>query len=448
LNGISTIASSSRYRPAVPRRGVALVWIAIVMIVLVGFLGLAFDWGYAYYTSQKLQNAADAAALAGAQRVWESHGWARSRAQDFASANEAGGYAVQLDDNNANIDTGDIVIGTYDPDTRTFTPTEDRTKANAVHVDAKRTEGSVNGPLPLVWGGLFGNDSAKFHRWAIAVAEGGPHNADIIALNRTEKQSFYLAGNANLDLGLGVVQVDSTHVDAATFQGSITFIAGAVDMVATEYETRGRPELSNISMNTDQDYVADPYATLPEPVPGTAMVPPKISGYTTFSPGYYPQGLNMNDGENVVLEPGVYILDNGFKINGHANLTGMGVMFFIRTGAVDINGTGEIRLSPPDTGVYEGIQFFQARANKTEAKFNGMGLITGIDDPTTPGVDESTNGMGMLYFPTAKTYLLGTGQQFLTGLIADKIEVQGNGRKTVTGGYDGDDGADKVWLAE
>jgi len=74
--------------------------------------------------------------------------------------------------------------------------------------------------------------------------------------------------------------------------------------------------------------------------------------------------------------------------------------------------------------------------------------MTGVDDPATTGVDESTNGMGMLYFPTAKQYLLGTGDQFLRGLIADKIEVQGDGRKVVTGGYDGDDGADKVWLAE
>jgi hypothetical protein len=30
----------------------------------------------------------------------------------------------------------------------------------------------------------------------------------------------------------------------------------------------------------------------------------------------------MNDGENVFLTPGVYILDNGFNLNGHANLTG------------------------------------------------------------------------------------------------------------------------------
>src|SRR5688500_11339259 len=79
-------------------RGVTLVWAAIVMFVLVGFVALAVDWGYSYYTTQKLQNAADSAALAGAQRVWFSHGEARERAKDFSSANEAGGDPVLLDE--------------------------------------------------------------------------------------------------------------------------------------------------------------------------------------------------------------------------------------------------------------------------------------------------------------------------------------------------------------
>jgi hypothetical protein len=125
-------------------------------------------------------------------------------------------------------------------------------------------------------------------------------------------------------------------------------------------------------------------------------------------------------------------------------------MFFIRTGAVNLNGTGEVRLTPPTDGDYKGIQFFQARNNTNEAKFNGTGLLTGaaVDDPSTPNFDESTAGTGTFYFPKAKTYLLGTGDQYIRGLVADKIEVQGDGHKVVTGGYEGDRGADKVWLAE
>ena len=434
-----------------PRRGVTLIWVAIVLVVLVGFLGLAFDWGYAYYTTQKLQNAADAAALAGAQRVWESHAYARDAAMEFSSENEAGGTAVILDENADNTTTGDIVVGIYDKDTREFSPSEDRTKANAVHVDAKRTDDSPNGPLPLVWGGLFGNSNTKFHRWAIAVADGGPHQADIIALNKTDKQSFYLAGNSVLDLGDGVVQVDSANLTGATFQGSsFTLIAGSVDMVATDYTTRGNPQLDDVYLNTEQPNIDDPYASIPEPVRGTPMVPNKITGIGTFNPGYYTRGLNLNNGDNVFLNPGVYILDNGFTVRGHATLTGYGVMIFIRTGAIDQGtGTADIHLTPPTSGPYAGIQFFQSRSNTNDARFNGDGVLTGsaTDDPSTP-TDETTAGAGMIYIPKAKVYLNGNGEMTFNGLIADKIEINGFGRVNVTGGVNGNSRAAKVWLAE
>jgi hypothetical protein len=60
-----------------------------------------------------------------------------------------------------------------------------------------------------------------------------------------------------------------------------------------------------------------------------------------------------------------------------------------------------------------------------------------VDDPSTPNFDESTAGTGTFYFPRPRTYLLGTGDQFIRGLVADKIEVQGDGHKVVTGATKG-----------
>src|SRR4051812_23075716 len=51
------------------RSGIALIWIAILGMVLVGLAGLALDTGYVMLTGHQLQNAADAAALAGANSV-------------------------------------------------------------------------------------------------------------------------------------------------------------------------------------------------------------------------------------------------------------------------------------------------------------------------------------------------------------------------------------------
>lgn len=452
------------------RRGGALAYTAIVILVLIGFVGLAIDWGYMTWTAQKLQNAADAAALAGAQQVWWSHSDARAAAIDLASRNEAGGAAVTLDSNLTNDPNGDVVIGIYDRVNKTFTASTDTQRANAVRVAARRTTGSVDGPLPLIFGPIFDKDTAEVERFGIAVAIGGPARDSVIALNEKEKNSFYLYGNAHLDLGEGSAQVNSTHPSGAVFQGNdMTFLAGEVNMVSSDYTDRGNPDLNSIDMNTSEPTVLDPLAGLPEPTPGAPMNPTQINpateAWTYYEPGYYPNGLDLQAGDNVYLNPGIYILENGdptnpskpaFAINGHANLTGYGVMFFIKFGSLLHNGTGEVRITPMneeqsiaaseaflDPGIpdYAGIQFFQARDNTQMATFNGTSLFTGTD----ASID---GGAGTFYFPEAKVEFGGTGDMYIDSIIADQIHVYGSGKVTVTRGYDGRQGGDEVYLVE
>src|SRR5687767_7744355 len=95
------------------RRGSVMVYTAVVMFVLIGFVGLAIDWGYMTWTAQKLQHTADASALAGAQQVWWSHNDARGAAMAYGALNEAGGKTVLLHPNTTNAVDGDIIIGHY-----------------------------------------------------------------------------------------------------------------------------------------------------------------------------------------------------------------------------------------------------------------------------------------------------------------------------------------------
>ena len=53
-------------------KGQALVLVAITLTVLLGFAALAIDYGYLSHQKRKLQNAADAAALAGVQELSEN----------------------------------------------------------------------------------------------------------------------------------------------------------------------------------------------------------------------------------------------------------------------------------------------------------------------------------------------------------------------------------------
>jgi hypothetical protein len=116
-------------------------------------------------------------------------------------------------------------------------------------------------------------------------------------------------------------------------------------------------------------------------------------------------------------------------------------MFYIKFGSVQANGTGDIHLTPPSSGTYQGIQFFQARDNTQLAQFNGTGLFTGT-------AADTHNGAGTMYFPKASIEVGGTGDMYVDSIIADKITVYGDGHKYVTKGYDGRKGGDAVYLVE
>jgi len=156
------------------RRGIALVWTAIFLLTLVGIVGLSLDWGKAMFNLHQLQNAADAAALAGAQFVKFDLDGARWHARAISSENYADRVAVFLRDNPANDPNLDVVVGYWMRQTRTFTAFDPANPGptNAVKVVDRRTNELPDGPLPLVFGSVFGKDSVAASRRAIAWSVG------------------------------------------------------------------------------------------------------------------------------------------------------------------------------------------------------------------------------------------------------------------------------------
>jgi Flp pilus assembly protein TadG len=129
------------------KKGVATILIAgALLFFLLGFLVVGIDFAYMYYVRGQLQNAADAAALAGAAKLNISGDItqtdARNAAQALAAANTAAGQGVQVELNGGNAysvntaDTGDIVVGHWDGTTG-FNPAG--TPINAIQVVARRT---------------------------------------------------------------------------------------------------------------------------------------------------------------------------------------------------------------------------------------------------------------------------------------------------------------------
>jgi Flp pilus assembly protein TadG len=79
---------TDRQTSARPREcGFVAIWMAMVLIVLLGVAAFAVDLMHAYVVAQEAQNAADAAALGGVIEVPKSAASADSRARSLAQAN-------------------------------------------------------------------------------------------------------------------------------------------------------------------------------------------------------------------------------------------------------------------------------------------------------------------------------------------------------------------------
>jgi Flp pilus assembly protein TadG len=176
-------------------RGQVLVFVAISLIVLLGFAALAIDFGYFYHTKNQLQGAADAAALAGASLlscVADAGGGlsieanARQEAWMYACKNKAAGSNVYLvtggatdcntppsaaNLNGANVDNNDmdIVVGNWSGSAFQAATGSTGLRINAIRVKARRS-----GAIPIMpkvgtfFGKIFGIDGVSVAAQATA----------------------------------------------------------------------------------------------------------------------------------------------------------------------------------------------------------------------------------------------------------------------------------------
>jgi hypothetical protein len=165
------------------RRGAAAIFAMVMMVVLIGFAALTVDVGVLYNTRADLQNAADAAALAGAaayatpamvqvrldknvsENLQTVLATAASQAQLTAGKNwsfAGGGTAIEPDD----IGTGWIDVTSA---TSPLDPNPTPANYNAVQVVVRRSKDSSNGPVRFFFAPIFGKHTTSVSASAVAV---------------------------------------------------------------------------------------------------------------------------------------------------------------------------------------------------------------------------------------------------------------------------------------
>lgn len=318
--------------------GQILVLFALSLIVVLAGMAVVLDGGRVYAERRKTQNAADAAAMAGAAKLVKADPGGSLPAVLAAAC--AAAFA------NGSYGTGavDGQCGTFGTVVQVHVPGSEDGGTMMVNVNPKfenpgYVQVGITTSFRSFMSGILG--LSNFAASALAVAVNSPGNglgdAKILVLDPSSCGVLQLNGSNVVNVTGGDVQVDSsaakssdaacTNKNAATTSGGATLNnAGGLNYIVGSGDTTGvTPAWAPAA------YKADPLTrvTVP-PFDNTALSPADLAGGTwnapspwtamgtaTARPGVYWGGITVTNGDTLTLSGGTYIMaGGGFNIQG------------------------------------------------------------------------------------------------------------------------------------
>ena len=156
-------------------RGATAILVAITLVVLLGFLGLAVDVGHFMKVRAELQNSSDAAALAGARELTGAPlcaERARPMAQDFARRHMSDTMHIEVSD-------PEVELGTMVSDGAggwTFQRADETLcgQISAIKVTSSRGTASINAAVPVFFSRILNGNATQDISASAVAAVGGP----------------------------------------------------------------------------------------------------------------------------------------------------------------------------------------------------------------------------------------------------------------------------------
>jgi hypothetical protein len=381
--------------------GQQVIQVALLLPLLLTFLGLVIDVGNVYVHHQMVQSAADAAATAGGMVLYQ-----RGATVAIATAYY---YAAQHGYDNDG--TTNVVQATVPPVSGPYA-------RNKRYLQVQIEERVEPFFASLVWDGTFRVRASAVAGWTQQEME-----ASVIVLNETACGALSMDGNnARIKVLDGNIHVNSSCSSAVDLgNGDIwsetaLTIRGGYSRGPNGYflNLQGQP----LSPLLGQPLLPDPLAGLPAPDP-TGMPHRSVPKEpTTLEPGIYDNGIKLSGNDNVTLQPGIYILYDDFDVSGTAQVTGHDVFIYLANGAtINFHGNRAIQLDAPDSGTYQDILIFQARGN------TATGYLTGTTDSSLEGI---------IYMPNGELWLSGNAT-LEVNFVVDELRLNGNPDLSVAG---------------
>ena len=392
------------------QRGAIAVMTALLLPMLLGFMALALDVGYVLLNRNRMQVAADAAALVAAN--------ARQHGQDINTAQALALNATQANGFTQGVDQTTVAVAIPPGGT------------GALANDSRFVRVTVSQPINAFLSWIFGITKTT----TAASAVGGPAGSSqpcLLSMASAGSGALTIQGNSVVTANGCGIYVNSSSNSAMQVTGNVTVTASPIQVVGN-YTANGNVTISPVTVGAA--VTANPFTSL--------VIPPFTSctftnynrsgnGNLVLTPGTYCGGISITGNHSVQFDAGTYLLyGGGIHFSGNIDpIAGSGVTFFnsgngstYPYSALNLAGNVSLNRSAPTTGPYAGLLFMQDPLNTLAANIVGnAGAVLA----------------GNLYFPQSNLTLTGnSGTAIPTGsVVAQKVSITGNTQFSMTNIY-------------
>jgi hypothetical protein len=388
--------------------GQMIVMVALTFLTLLFFVGLGIDVGQLYSSKRQEQEAADAAAFAGAVVFYQNGTAAEARAAAIADAT-LNGFTDGVNG---------VTVTVNSP------PTSGLYNADPKHVEVIIVRQVRTSMVPAQ--SILNPVTAR----GVAGAESFNNGYAIMSLDSScTAGAITVSSNENIHVSGGGIVVNSCSASAVS-----GFSSGQDFTVASPYAlnvvggTTGNTFPGGVAVNTGAAVVADPFAGYPKPsTAGLPVNPATGYGGTSF------QGVYTGTLSGTALCGGIYILKGGgmagditqdtnvLHIDPNTGLPCSGLSFIFNTmsnypaaggtcSQIGQNGNHPITLRPLSSGPYKNMQIYQDAACAVDLQIGG---------------NQTLDAGGTIYIPSATIHMNGNPATIVGGqLIAKRLDIQ------------------------
>jgi Flp pilus assembly protein TadG len=418
------------------RRGTVVALVSLCLVPILGVVAIAIDGGLLLSNRRAAQRAADCAAMAAAVDMFshqytnggtDPNGTAKQSALTTAAAN-----GFKNDGLNSKV-------------TVNIPP-----KSGAFANQKYCAEVLISYNQGRFFSRIWGTGNLQVAARSVGRGKFAPSSPGILILDPTDNNTLDVTASGGVTVtNGGAIDVNSQSPNGGatcTNTGNIT--ADTINLSDNTFNHSNSGTLVG-TINYNVPPTPDPLAALPEPAqPLLPNLPSSTltalgSSYSTSQgvnysgsatvqlyPGYY-EGIQITGSGSVVLNPnpdgspGIYYLgSHGLSITNSGGLTANNVMVYSNgTSDINITGSGSLGMTPPTSGVYKGISFFQERSSSKNINITAQGNMDMTGTFYAAHAKVSITGKGNYANPIGSQWI--AWQMAVTGTGSFSVDYSG-----------------------